>query len=225
VGVGQATRIWLGVLVAAVLSVGVLQQRVDSNQAFNVDRYRVATVLVALLALVLRFIFKATLLASIVSVAVFILLFFGWHFFLGFAVEVGVTGIFRDVLVVGLLATSAAALLMRPRRSIVLARALLLSVGGLRAAAAPYVSWVFVDSRPIEFVSIDSGAEPTDDVLVIVLDAYLRADQLAQFMNFDNSEFAAQLEARGFMVDDDAMSNYNRSYGSVASMMALQSPV
>jgi hypothetical protein len=229
VAVTHATWVWLVVLFAGLAGVGIRQQRVDSYQAFNADRYVVATVLVAVVALVLwivvRFVFKATMLQATAGVAVFVLLFFGWHYFLRFTLELGVSGFFGDLLLVGLFASSTAALLMRPRRSVVLGGALLLSVGGLLAAAAPYVSWTLIEPRPIEFVSVGTEARATDDVLIVVLDAYLRADRLAELMEFDNSGFAVELEKRGFLVDEDAMSNYNRSYGSVASMMALQPPL
>jgi len=229
VDVRLALRMWLIVLALAVVSVGLLQQRVDPNQAFNADRYVAALGLVGVLAVAvwaaLRFVFQNPMFPSVVGTAVFVLLFFRWNVFLGFAIRVGATGFVRDVLVVGIASVAAMVLLSRSRRSVVLAGALFAATVGLLGAAVPYVSWALTDPRPIAFVSVDAADGIRDDVLVIALDAYAREDVLLDVMGFDNSGFAAALESRGFVVDQDAMSNYDLSYVSIASMMALEPPV
>lgn len=225
VGVVLATRIWLGVLVVGTVTVGFLQQRVDPFQAFNAIRYFIVLTIVIVAALtvwvVLRFVFRIRMLQAVAGTGVFVLLFFRWPAFVRIALEVGTTGLVRDLLVVGIPALAAFVFLSRSRRSVVLVGATVAVVLGLLGATAPYAVWAVTDRRPFDFVEVDIDEGRRDDVVVIVLDTYLREDLLLETMGFDNSDFARDLEDRGFVVDDDAMSNYNRSFGSVASMMAL----
>ncbi len=64
-------------------------------------------------------------------------------------------------------------------------------------------------------------SESAPDVLVIVVDAYARADWLAEEFNFDNLQFLSQLESRGFAIAGTATSNYGFTYASVSTMLNL----
>lgn len=66
---------------------------------------------------------------------------------------------------------------------------------------------------------LETAAGP--DVLLIVLDAYARADLLEAEFGFDNSEFLTELESRGFSIAAEATSNYARTYASLATMLNL----
>lgn len=59
------------------------------------------------------------------------------------------------------------------------------------------------------------------DVLLLILDGYSRADMLDEHLGFDNTPFLADLEQLGFVVADHARPNYNATYASIASMLAL----
>lgn len=128
-------------------------------------------------------------------------------------------------MVVLLVAVVAFALLAQARRMVVLLAALFLAIGGLLASTAPYLMWQFVDASPIPVAGVSPDLVERDDVLVILLDSYLREDRLIEFMDFDNSDFRSELVSRGFEVDTDAMSNYSRTFGTVASVMSLSLPI
>ena len=229
VGVATARRIWWGVLVFAVLSVGILQQRVETRQAFHRDRYLVALVLSVLVAVVvwatLRFLLRLDSFQSIASTAVFMLLFFRWHLLLSLSSQLRLEGIVADLFVVAIAAITAIVLLSRSSRFLVIGGAVLLAVGGFLIAISSYLSWMLVDTPPMVFVETAPEVVAEGDIAVILLDAYLREDQLLELMDFDNSQFRHELENRGFLVDSDAQSNYNLTYGSAASMMALDHPI
>jgi hypothetical protein len=229
VTVATARPIWLGVLVFAVLSVGALQQRVDSFQAFHRDRYLVALVLSSFVAVLVwgvsRLLLRLDSFQSIATTAVFMLLFFRWHLLLSLSSQLGLGGIVADLFVVAVAAVIAVVLLSRSRHVVVMGGAVLLALGGFLIAIGPYAVWSFVDAAPISNMDVEPETLIEGDVAVILLDAYLREDQLLELMEFDNSEFRLELERRGFVVDSDAESNYNLTYGSVSSMMALDQPI
>jgi len=57
------------------------------------------------------------------------------------------------------------------------------------------------------------------DIYYIILDEYGRSDMLKQVIDFDNSAFVAQLEARGFYVTGESYSNYAITHMSLASSL------
>lgn len=58
------------------------------------------------------------------------------------------------------------------------------------------------------------------DMFVILLDAYARADTLAE-LGYDNSPFLEGLEERGFQVPEQSRSNYSRTGLTLASMFNM----
>ena len=60
------------------------------------------------------------------------------------------------------------------------------------------------------------------DIYYIVLDGYVRHDQLAKKFNFDNSEFLQFLEDKGFYVADQSTSNYATTFLSLSSSLNLR---
>lgn len=229
VGERTAFGVWFVVLVLAIAAVGALQQRVRPLYSLNFHRYTIALVLGAAIALfvwlVLRFILRVGSFHALTGTAVFMLLFFRWNLVLTATRQLGLTGPIRDVAMVLVVAVVAFVLLTRSRRTAVLVLALVLAIGGLFASTVPYLIRVFVDTPPIPAVVAQPNVMQRDDILVILLDAYLREDRMAEFMDFDNSEFRTELVARGFEVDADAMSNYSRTLGTVASAMSLSLPI
>lgn len=81
------------------------------------------------------------------------------------------------------------------------------------------------DQRVGEIVeSIDPG-EDLPNLLVVVLDGYARDDTLRNLYSTDNKDFRSELERMGFTVNQDARSNYNRTYASIASVLALDTVI
>ncbi len=75
-------------------------------------------------------------------------------------------------------------------------------------------------SAPSAPVAGESGGfRPT--TILLVLDGHARADVLAADYEFDGSQFTRELEARGFVVRPDAVANYDSTYASLSTMMAL----
>jgi len=68
--------------------------------------------------------------------------------------------------------------------------------------------------------SVDPIGTPPD-LLVVILDSYARGDTLQAVYSADNDRFLSELSDMGFAVNQQARSNYNRTYASVASMLAL----
>ncbi len=65
------------------------------------------------------------------------------------------------------------------------------------------------------------GAVDRPDVVVLVLDGHARDDVLARDYATDGSLLVAGLRERGFVVGEDALSNYNMTYASLATVQAL----
>ena len=59
------------------------------------------------------------------------------------------------------------------------------------------------------------------DIYLIILDAYARADVLADLYGNDNAAFLDRLREHGFRIAERATSNYNQTRLSVASMLNL----
>lgn len=57
------------------------------------------------------------------------------------------------------------------------------------------------------------------NVYLVLLDGYPRADTLRETFAFDNSPFLASLRELGFQVKPDALSNYNKTWLTLASML------
>lgn len=68
---------------------------------------------------------------------------------------------------------------------------------------------------------VPSVRGPRPDIYYIVLDAYSRHDALRDLYGFDNADFLAELERRGFYVAREATSNYGRSIQSIPSTLNL----
>ncbi len=60
------------------------------------------------------------------------------------------------------------------------------------------------------------------DVFYIILDAYGRADNLAEIYGYDNTEMIEFLRAKGFYVADKAHSNYSHTRFSLSSSLNLE---
>ncbi len=62
----------------------------------------------------------------------------------------------------------------------------------------------------------------TPDVYYIILDGYGRADTLAEYYDFDNSELMEFLSQRGFYIAEASYSNYNQTFLSLPSSLNME---
>lgn len=95
--------------------------------------------------------------------------------------------------------------------------------------AAPDKRSVFLDTTRITF-DHGPGAHPVlpaesaqfPDIYYIVADAYARQDVLQRLYGYDNGEFIAWLESRGFYVAHESWSNYPMTFMSLASTLNMR---
>ena len=83
-------------------------------------------------------------------------------------------------------------------------------------AAVPVIGWGVASSRPGAARAEVPGTVP--DIVVLLVDAYPRADSLAEQFGMDNSPFVAALTSRGFRVAAHSRSNYTATWASLSSM-------
>ncbi|MEX2161883.1 MAG: hypothetical protein WD751_08220 [Anaerolineales bacterium] len=77
-------------------------------------------------------------------------------------------------------------------------------------------------ARETEAIDVQSSAsEDAPDIYYILTDAYSRQDVLADFYDFDNSNFLGQLKDLGFYVADCSLSNYPKTRLSLTSSLNL----
>jgi len=72
-----------------------------------------------------------------------------------------------------------------------------------------------------EFMNLNSGSGTKPDIYFIILDGYGRSDILQQLYGYDNSEFIAYLEQKGFTAPHYSRSNYPKTVLSVASTLNM----
>jgi len=84
-----------------------------------------------------------------------------------------------------------------------------------RAMEAPEIE------EGVSRAGILEDSEDYPDIYYIVLDAYGREDVLEVHYDFDNSEFIAALQARGFFVAEEARSNYPSTFLSLPSSLNM----
>ncbi len=66
-----------------------------------------------------------------------------------------------------------------------------------------------------------TGSEPHPDIYYIVPDDYARTDVLKEYLGYDNSQFIAELENRGFVIPEQGRSPYSDSESNMASALNL----
>lgn len=90
-----------------------------------------------------------------------------------------------------------------------------------------YLSWYLKREPPSLAMDIEHPTESPDpeslpDIYFIILDCYSRNDLLIEIADFDNSEFLAAMQARGFYIAHEARSNYSTTPDSLASSLNMQ---
>jgi hypothetical protein len=85
-------------------------------------------------------------------------------------------------------------------------------------AAVPVIGWGFtsITAAPGDVPRGPDADRP--DVIVLLLDAYPRADSLMDQFGVDNAGFEAELQERGFQVAHHSRSNYTSTWATLSSM-------
>jgi len=73
----------------------------------------------------------------------------------------------------------------------------------------------------VPVVDYSNGAVAGEDVVIILLDGYGRADVLDQLYGFDNAPFLSVLESAGIEVADQAVTNYSMTIAAFSSALSL----
>lgn len=109
----------------------------------------------------------------------------------------------------------------RAIRFVVLAAVAVISVS--MAVEAPWDR--SISSSEFSLPGDTPGVGPSDpDVIIVVLDAYGRADVLSEAYQYDNSELRSQLEQAGFSILPEATANYHVSHLSVGAFLTQEYP-
>jgi hypothetical protein len=98
------------------------------------------------------------------------------------------------------------------------------AIAAIALPLATFVQWPGTRTETHVNASSDlavTGLTSTQDVLLIVVDAYTDAKVLQDLYEHDNSPFLDQLETLGFQVDQPVLANYPRTTLSVASVLQL----
>ena len=75
----------------------------------------------------------------------------------------------------------------------------------------------------VEINALDvASSETLPDIYYIVPDRYGSVNSLYENFDFDNSEFVDYLTGKGFFVASDSMSNYSRTFASLASSLNME---
>jgi hypothetical protein len=96
-------------------------------------------------------------------------------------------------------------------------------LGLLAVSVYRYVDFRWISATPRLSASpvpaLQVGQMP--DVYYIILDGYARGDVLEELYSFDNSDFIAALQARGFYVAEASQANYPQTAFSLASSLNM----
>ena len=85
-------------------------------------------------------------------------------------------------------------------------------------SAVPVVSWGIASYHGANRAVDAAAGSGRPNVVVLLVDAYPRADALQEEFGFDNSAFVAGLTDRGFTVAAHSRSNYTATWASLSSM-------
>ena len=100
--------------------------------------------------------------------------------------------------------------------------ALIVAAALVMASAVVGQSKGAFDWRPLATPQIDIGAVSRGpSIHLLLLDGYPRQDELLE-LGFDNSEFLSAMEAQGFDVYADSLSNYDRTPFSVLTALSMK---
>jgi hypothetical protein len=210
--------------VGVVLTPALLWAVAERPMAVRIDRAVVITVWVAFVALALFAAlsrgFRHRIRWSLGVTTVVTLTLFQWPVLSAVgarATAVIPLGLLRDVVPVAIavaLIWLAARLGAERGFAAILTAAIVLIVGSLTFMAVPYVETAAAPLRGV-------AATDAPDVVLLIVDAYNRADTLAAEFSFDNQPFLQDLEELGFVVAPEARSNYGHTYASIATMLDL----
>ncbi len=186
----------------------------------------IGVALFAISSVVFKPILKASLLASLLVVAIL---------YYGFLYDVVSAWGLNDSLVIGLwviLLTLGVAGLLKANDLSILSQAFLVTATYLFLFSVLQIGFYRIQNPPVSVSDprlwstplekpITSGSEPLPDIYYIVPDDYARTDVLKQYLGYDNSQFIRELENRGFVISEQGRSPYSNSISNMASALNL----
>ena len=95
---------------------------------------------------------------------------------------------------------------------------------GLAMGGAVNLAQAIGDQAPpleVEPVVASGASGHLPDVYFLVLDAYAREDVLSELFGFDNSSFLNELRSKGFVIGDQAVSEYSMTVASLSSTLMM----
>jgi hypothetical protein len=220
---------WIPLILVAVIP-GLLTQAMRTIHSASL-RFAISVTLaivgLALLtaAVLYRFIFTRNVRRTLAVTTALVFVFFTWVFWTAFGSAVGkrfgidVIGDVATVLLPILIVWIAARFGESDRYVAITTGIALVLAALLCAVVVPR----FQSPRGAPVALQDGGSLP--NTVLLILDGHARADVLAADYGFDGSQFTAELEDRGFVVRPDALSNYDSTYASLSSMMAMGYPL
>ena len=229
---GLPSVAWIVPFGLAVLLPGLFTQISESRiHAFRGGMYVTETVMVLFFgsatALILYFVFyQRNLGRSLGTAAVLVLVFFTWPFWVdvaGSARRIVDVDIVVDILTVALV-TAVLWLAVRysDRDSTFFFVAVTAGSAGLLLVSAALLVPRFVGA-PVGSGPM-AGPGPYPNAVILVLDGYAREDALRDNFGAEGELLVSALADRGFAINDDAVTNYSRTYASIASMVAMDYP-
>lgn len=221
--------LWIVPVVLVTMIAGLLTQITRGIHSASLGIALLGTAMVAViattLAVVLYFaVFRRNLRRSLAVTAALVFVCFTWIYWttIGAAIAepigVAAVGDVATVLIPVAIVWIAARFGERDRFAIV--------ATGLTFAIVLIMAFVVapkVGRAPSPPVAVVDGAAHPNTVLLI-LDGYAREDVLVNDYNPGGLSLADALERRGFVVRDDAVTNYSITYASLSSMVAMDYP-
>lgn len=228
-GSGLPSAVWIVPFSLAVLVPGLFTQTTESRiHAFRPELYVAETMVVLVfgltVALILYFAFyQRNLGRSLGTASVLVLVFFTWPLWTdmaGNARRIVDVDIVVDALAIALAATLVWLAVRYSGRDSTLFFVAATSTGvvllfTLVVLLAPRFVGAPVDSGP------SAGPGPHPNAVILILDGYARQDVLDASFGAEGMSLVSALSDRGFVIKDNATTNYSRTYASVSSMLAM----
>ena len=169
---------------------------------------------------------KASLLASLLVVAIF---------YYGFLYDVVSVWGLNDILVIGfwvILLSLGIVGLRRANDLNLLSQTLLVAATSLVLVSVVQIGLYHIQNPPVSVSDprlwptpleepVLTANESYPDIYYIVPDDYARTDILKEYLGYDNSQFILELEKRGFVIPEQGRSPYSNSISNMASALNL----
>jgi len=229
---GLPSAIWILPFALIVLVPGLFTQTRESLiHSFRLELYVAETMMVLVfgltVALILYFAFyQRNLGRSLGTASVLVLVFFTWPLWTeiaGIARRIVDLDIVVDVLAVALAATLVWLAVRYSDRDSTFFFVAVTGAGVVLLFALVFLLAPRFVGAPA-YSGPSAGPGPHPNAVILILDGYARQDVLDASFGAEGMSLASALSDRGFVIKDNATTNYSRTYASVSSMLAMDYP-